>query len=293
VDNSYVQWLQSPINLFFSIFILSLLIGSFLNVVILRYPIMMFRGWLHDSENIKNELPTHPALSDMSKPYNLSIPHSHCTQCLKRIKPWHNIPIFSYLFLRGKCAFCQHSISVRYVIIELLCAVSSVLILFVYPFSYQLLAMLFLTWTLITLSVIDIDYYILPDSITLPLLWVGILLNTQSVFVSLTDSVYGAAAGYLSLWSVYWLYKMYSGKEGMGHGDFKLLAALGAWFGWQMLPLIMLLSSTVGVIIGVMGMLIYKKNKNIPIPFGPYLAIAGWIAGMFGPSIVNWYLAIL
>lgn len=268
--------------------VLSLLVGSFLNVVILRLPIMMFRAWKQDCT--ETELPKHPALEDLTQPYNLIKPNSHCPKCHAEVKAWQNIPVISWLFLRGKCAGCSTKISVRYPLVEITTAVLSAVLLVKFSWGWPLLAMLVFTWLLITMSVIDIDHQILPDTLTLGLLWLGLLVNSQGVFTNLHDAVYGAALGYGILWSVYWLFKLITGKDGMGFGDFKLLAALGAWFGVQSIPLIILLSSVVGAVVGIAGIMILGRDKNIPIPFGPYLAAAGWIAALWGSDIIAWYL---
>lgn len=289
----YLQY--QPYALPILVVILSLLIGSFLNVVILRYPIMLFRSWLIDSKDLTDNLPDHSALKDLESPYTLSKPSSHCPRCKSPVKAWQNIPIISYLLLKGKCAGCaatgqETKISIRYPLVELATALLSVALLIKFPFSIQLAAMLIFTWSLIAMSMIDIDHQILPDSMTLSLMWLGLLLNIDHTFVDLQSAVIGAAAGYLSLWSVYWIFKLATGKDGMGFGDFKLLAALGAWFGWQFLPMIILLSSLVGAAVGIAGIIILGRDKNIPIPFGPYLATAGWIAAMWGNEIMDWYL---
>lgn len=268
--------------------VLSLLVGSFLNVVILRLPIMMFRSWKQDCE--ETELPVHPALNDLSQPYNLIKPDSHCPNCQASVRAWQNIPVISWLLLRGKCAGCGTKISVRYPLVEIVTAILSVVLLVKFSWGWPLLAMLAFTWLLIAMSVIDIDHQILPDVLTLSLLWLGLLVNSQGMFTSLHDAVYGAALGYGILWAVYWLFKLATGKEGMGFGDFKLLAALGAWFGVQSIPLIILLSSVVGAVVGIAGIIILGRDKNIPIPFGPYLAAAGWIAALWGDDIIRWYL---
>lgn len=292
--SDFVQFYQQqPEALLFSVILISLMVGSFLNVVILRLPIMMFRGWIEETKDLKENLPDHPALKDLSKPYNLAKPDSHCPKCQAPVKPWMNIPIVSYLVLKGQCNSCGVKISARYPIVEFVTAVLSGLLLLEFDFSIQLLAMLVFTWMLVAMSMIDIDHQILPDNMTLPLMWLGILLATQDVFIDLESSVYGAMAGYLSLWSVYWLFKLATGKEGMGYGDFKLLAALGAWMGWKMIPLIVLLSSFVGAFVGIIGIMILGRDKNIPIPFGPYLAAAGWIAFMWGDDIIQWYMSTL
>ena len=289
----YLQ--HQPYALPIVILILSLLIGSFVNVVILRYPIMLFRSWLIDSKDLADNLPEHSALKDLETPYTLSKPASHCPRCHSPVKAWQNIPIFSYLALKGKCSGCaeqgqETKISIRYPLVELATGLLSLALLIKFPWSIQLAAMLVFTWSLVAMSMIDIDHQILPDTMTLSLMWLGLLLNIDHTFVDLQSAVIGAAAGYLSLWSVYWLFKLATGKDGMGFGDFKLLAALGAWFGWQFLPMIILLSSLVGAVVGIAGILIMGRDKNIPIPFGPYLAAAGWIAAMWGHEIMQWYL---
>jgi leader peptidase (prepilin peptidase) / N-methyltransferase len=277
------------------ILILSLLIGSFLNVVILRYPIILFRSWLVDSKDLADNLPEHSALIDLESAYTLSKPASHCPRCHSPVKAWQNIPILSYILLKGKCSGCadkgqETKISIRYPLVELATGLLSLALLIKFPWSIQLAAMLVFTWSLVAMSMIDIDHQILPDTMTLSLMWLGILLNIDHTFVDLQSAVIGAAAGYLSLWSVYWIFKLVTGKDGMGFGDFKLLAALGAWFGWQFLPMIILLSSLVGAVVGIAGIMVMGRDKNIPIPFGPYLAAAGWIAAMWGHEIMQWYL---
>ena len=292
----YLQ--HQPYALPIVVLILSLLIGSFLNVVILRYPIMLFRSWLIDSKDLRENLPEHSALNDLDSAYTLSKPASHCPRCQSPVKAWQNIPILSYILLKGKCSGCaehgkETKISIRYPLIELATGLLSLALLIKFPFSIQLAAMLVFTWSLVTMSMIDIDHQILPDTMTLSLMWLGLLLNIDHTFVDLQSAVIGAMAGYLSLWSVYWLFKLATGKDGMGFGDFKLLAALGAWFGWQFLPMIILLSSLVGAVVGIAGIIVLGRDKNIPIPFGPYLAVAGWIAAMWGNEIMEWYLPSL
>ena len=269
----------------FFITVLGLLIGSFLNVVIHRVPLMMKREWNRDCcelLEVDNK--------ESKEAYNLLKPNSHCPKCKTEIKPWQNIPVISYLSLRGKCANCEQKISIRYPLVEAAAAILSGLIALYFGATEQTFALLVLTWALIALTMIDVDHQLLPDSITLPLMWLGILLNTQGLFTDLESSIWGAIAGYLSLWSVFWLFKLLTGKEGMGYGDFKLLAALGAWMGWQALPVIIILSSVVGAVIGIAGIIIMGRDKNIPIPFGPYLAIAGWIALLWGDQITQTYL---
>lgn len=272
---------------------LSLLVGSFLNVVILRYPIMLYRNWKQELEGMADELPDHPAIKDISQPYNLVTPVSHCPNCQAPVKAWQNIPIISYLFLRGRCGSCSQSISARYPVVELVTAVMSALLIIKFDFGWPLAAMMFFTWMLIAMSVIDMDYQILPDPMTLGLMWVGILINTQGTFTDIQSSVIGAAVGYGSLWSFYWVFKLLTGKEGMGFGDFKLLAALGAWLGVTALPMIILLSSVVGAVVGIAGILILGRDRQLPIPFGPYLAMAGWIAALWGDEIMAWYLSTI
>jgi leader peptidase (prepilin peptidase)/N-methyltransferase len=275
--------------------VLGLLVGSFLNVVIYRLPKMMEREWREQcveflgAENIKDngKQINAPAV------FNLITPNSTCPGCGHKIKPWENVPVISYLFLRGKCSACKTHISLRYPIVELTTGILSLIAIYTFGFNYTGIACLVLTWSLIALTMIDFDTQLLPDSITLPLLWLGLIVNSFGLFTSLESALWGAVVGYLSLWSVYWLFKLITGKEGMGFGDFKLLGALGAWLGWQMLPQIILLSSLVGAVIGIGMIVIRGRNRNIPIPFGPYLAIAGWIALMWGQSINHAYMTYI
>lgn len=284
--------------------IVGLVIGSFLNVVIYRLPKIMASAWRAECEeflraesaagtaNSNGETQGKATKADASINFNLAFPSSHCPKCNADIKPWQNIPVVSYILLRGACSQCKEKISPRYPIIELVTAVLTTLVAYLLGASAGALLGIILTWCLIVLTMIDIDHQLLPDSITLPLLWLGLLVNSFGVFANLESAVFGAMAGYLSLWSVYWLFKLITGKEGMGYGDFKLLAALGAWMGWQALPLIIILSSFVGAAIGIAGILIAGRDKNIPIPFGPYIAIAGWIAFLWGDQITGQYLQI-
>lgn len=264
--------------------VLGLLIGSFLNVVIHRLPIMMQRDWRAQAREFL-ELPAEPAST-----FNLVLPHSHCPHCDHEIRPWENIPLVSWLALRGKCSSCRAPISRRYPLVELLCGLLSGYAAWHFGFSWQAAAMLLLTWGLLAMSMIDVDHKLLPDSIVLPLLWVGLIVNDFGLFASLSDALWGAVAGYLALWSVYWLFKLVTGKEGMGYGDFKLLAMLGAWGGWQVLPLTILLSSVVGAVLGTILLRVQKADSGTAIPFGPYLAIAGWIALLWGEQITASYL---
>lgn len=280
----FQQLNTQPILLFTSIFILGLLIGSFLNVVIFRVPKMLEQDWHLQCAHLLEDETKITELEAKDK-ITLSSPNSTCPKCQHSIKPWENIPVISYLFLKGKCSQCKSPISLRYPLVELSTALLSLLTIVYFGASYAGLAALFLTWSLIALTLIDADTQLLPDNMTLPLLWLGLILNAFNTFTSLESALWGAVFGYLSLWSVYQLFKLLTGKEGMGYGDFKLLGALGAWFGWQSLPIIILVSSVVGAIIGIGMILIKGKDKNIPIPFGPYLAIAGWITLVWGDKL--------
>lgn len=270
---------------------LGLLVGSFLNVVILRYPIMLYRDWKQECEGMNEVLPDHTAIKDLSKPFNLVAPASHCPKCNAPVKAWQNIPIISFVFLRGQCSSCKTSIGLRYPLVELVTAVMTAVLIIKFDWGWQLGAMVVFTWLLITMSVIDIDHQILPDSMTLGLLWLGLLVNSQGLFTDLESAVYGAALGYGVLWAFFWIFKLATGKDGMGYGDFKLLAALGAWLGFQSLLTIIILSSVVGAIVGIAGILILGRDRQLPIPFGPYLAMAGWIAALWGDDITRWYIS--
>lgn len=264
---------------------LGLVVGSFLNVVIHRLPIMMETRWRSDCCELL-ELEREGTGAVMT----LSTPNSHCPHCKAAIRAWQNIPVVSYLFLGGKCAQCKVPISPRYPLVELVTGLLTLSLMLQFPASIALLGAMLLTWCLVALTMIDIDHQLLPDDITLPLLWLGLLFNVGGSYVSLTDAVIGAMAGYLVLWSVYWLFKLATGKEGMGYGDFKLLAALGAWLGWQALPSIILLSSIVGAVAGIALMILKSRGRDVPMPFGPYLAAAGWIVLMWGDAISGAYL---
>ena len=268
-----------------SIVVLGLLIGSFLNVVIYRLPVMMQRDWRQQAREIL-ELPEEPKQGT----FNLILPNSCCPNCGHQIRPWENIPVVSYLVLHGKCSNCKIPISKRYPLVELACGLLSGYVAFHYGFGWQAAGVLVLTWGLLAMSMIDCDHQLLPDSLVLPLLWLGLIATHFGLFASLEDALWGAIAGYLSLWSVYWLFKLVTGKEGMGYGDFKLLAMLGAWGGWQILPLTILLSSLVGAVLGVIMLRLRNQETSTPIPFGPYLAIAGWIALLWGDQITGTYL---
>jgi len=273
------------------------LIGSFLNVVIYRLPLSLIANWRKECKEFLSEdsgITFEDSKDDAdSKAFNIAFPSSHCPSCKAPIPAWCNIPIISYLILKGKCLRCKEKISVRYPFVELLTAIVTAFIFYKYGLTYESLAVMMFSWTLIALTFIDIDHQLLPDSMTLPLLWAGLVLNSFGMFVDLQSAVLGAVFGYLTLWSVYWLFKLLTGKEGMGFGDFKLLAALGAWMGWQQLPLIIILSSVVGAVLGIANILLSDKDKNQPMPFGPYLAIAGWIAFFWGAAIQSAYLGTI
>lgn len=280
-----------PSLLWLATLILGLLVGSFLNVVIYRLPLQLSSAWRREALDF---LGMEPETSEQNEQQvNIAFPASHCPKCRQPVKPRHNVPVFSYLFLKGKCATCAAPVSLQYPLVELVTALATALVVCRYGATTEAgLAILF-TWALIALAGIDFNEQLLPDNITLPLLWCGLLVNISGAFTSLQSAVTGAAVGYLSLWSVFWLFKLVTGKEGMGHGDFKLSAALGAWMGWQLLPLIILLSSLVGAIIGIAMMLFQGRDSQKPIPFGPYLAIAGWVALLWGEAITSRYLASL
>ena len=266
--------------------IFGLLIGSFLNVVIYRVPIMMQR----ESDNYVAQESGEPL--PHSDHYNLVVPRSACPHCGHKISALENIPVISYLTLRGKCVECNEPISVRYPIIELLTAILSAFLVWHFGTGLMGLASLVFAYLLIAMTFIDADTQLLPDDLTFPLLWCGLLVNLNGAFVPLNEAVIGAIAGYLSLWTIYWLFKFATGKDGMGYGDFKLLAALGAWFGWKMLPMIVLLSALVGAVVGIALIIMAKRGRNIPIPFGPYLAAAGIVALLYGKPLVTAYLGV-
>jgi leader peptidase (prepilin peptidase)/N-methyltransferase len=283
------------------VFLVSLMVGSFLNVVIYRLPIMMERSWQEEYDSYfadtdEGTNSTQGSKSDSessSAPFNLVKPDSTCPKCGHTIRAWENIPVISYVLLKGKCASCKTSISPRYPLVELFTAIACTFTAFHFGPTPQALWAVLFTYILIALIFIDLDKMLLPDQLTLPLLWLGLLLSTNSIFVSTTDAIIGAAAGYLSLWSVYWLFKLVTGKEGMGYGDFKLLAALGAYTGWQGLPVIILLSSFVGAVVGIAIMVAQNKGKSLAIPFGPYLAVAGWLTLLYKDTIISTYLEVV
>ena len=265
--------------------LLGLIVGSFLNVLVHRLPIMLERQWQAEAREVL-ELP-----SEAQAPrFDLLLPPSQCPHCAHRIRPWENIPVISYLALRGRCSGCQARISPRYPLVELACGALTLFVAWRFGVTGTALALLLLSWGLLAMSMIDIEHQLLPDALVLPLLWLGLIVNAFEMFVPLEDALWGTVAGYLSLWSVFWVFKMVTGKEGMGYGDFKLLAMLGAWGGWQILPLTLLLSSLLGAVIGLIMLRLQRKQASTPIPFGPYLAIAGWIALLWGGQITTSYL---
>ena len=301
----FFELLQQQTSWFLSgIFLLGLLVGSFLNVVIYRYPIMLQREWKNectdylanesDSESNLNNAEIGTTAEKQQAAFNLIYPRSACPHCQHKITALENIPVFSWLFLRGKCSSCNTNISIRYPLVELSTAILSLLLAWRFGYGLETLCLLGLVWSLICLSLIDFDTQLLPDDITLPLLWAGLLSSLLGISqISVSDALIGAIAGYLSLWSVYKVFKLVTGKEGMGYGDFKLLAALGAWLGWQMLPIIIFLSAFVGAFIGLSLMIFLGRDKNIPIPFGPYLAAAGYLALIYGNDLNQLYVSAL
>lgn len=282
-ENLYTVFQSSPWLFYVSTLFLGLCVGSFLNVVAYRLPLMMERNWKQEChEYLELDPPQfEPEISSL----NLATPASACPRCGHKIRFWENIPVISYLLLRGKCSCCGTKISIQYPLVELITSFISVIVAERFGVSVQTLAALGISWVLIALTLIDLKKQLLPDNLTLPLLWAGILLSFFEVFTDLQASVIGAMAGYLVLWSVYHLFKLLTGKEGMGFGDFKLLAALGAWTGYSYIPQIILLSSAVGAVIGIGLLISGKTGRQQPIPFGPYLAIAGWIALLWGDAI--------
>lgn len=284
---------ESPLLFIGLAFVFALLVGSFLNVVIYRLPVMMERDWRAQCD----EISASPAGELPQGRFDLMVPRSRCPSCSQQITAMQNIPVISYLLLGGKCGNCKAPISQRYPAVELLTAVLTGIVAWRFGFGWEAAAAIALTWTLIAISVIDIDHQIIPDSISLPLIWSGLFLSlfhplagAEILFVDAKTAIVGGLAGYLSLWSIYHLFRLLTGKEGMGYGDFKLLAALGAWLGWQMLPLIILLSAIVGAVTGILMIVTKRHERSVPIPFGPYLAAAGWVAMLYGPQIVKRYL---
>jgi leader peptidase (prepilin peptidase)/N-methyltransferase len=278
---------ESPALFIGIILVLGLLVGSFLNVVIHRLPKIMERDW----HAFCAELAEQPAPT--TETFNLVTPRSRCPSCAGSVRAIDNVPLLSYLFLRGKCHHCAAPISLRYPLVEALTGLLSAYIAWRFGASWTTAAALLFCWTLIALTFIDADTQLLPDQITQPLIWIGLLVNLSGLFTDIQSALIGAVIGYLVLWSVYWLFKLVTGKEGMGHGDFKLLAAIGAWLGWSMLPLVILLSSFVGAIVGISLIAFARHARSQPIPFGPYLAGGGVIALFWGQNLTQAYLTWL
>jgi leader peptidase (prepilin peptidase)/N-methyltransferase len=284
---------ESPGIFIAVVFAFALMIGSFLNVVIFRLPLMMQRDWREQCEELAGE----PAPTLPEGRFNLVVPRSRCPSCGAPIKAWQNIPVLSYLLLGAQCANCRESISARYPLVEILTAALAAICAWHFGFGWEALLAIGLTCALVAISLIDADHQLIPDSIVIPLLWVGLFMSlfhplsgAQTLFIAPSDAIIGALAGYLSLWSVYQVFKLVTGKEGMGYGDFKLLAALGAWLGWQLLHVIILMSAVVGAIVGIAMVVFRGRDRRVPIPFGPYLAAAGWIAMLWGERLWNAYL---
>lgn len=276
---------QSTLFLAVSAAAFGLVVGSFLNVVVYRLPVMLQQRWARDCREMAGQAAETPQAA-----FNLLVPASSCPHCGHRIRAYENIPVLSYLVLKGRCAGCKSVISPRYPAVEAVSALLSVVVVLHFGYGAQALAALLFTWAMIPLFLIDFDHQLLPDSITLPLLWAGLLLSLPGTFTDSASSIIGGAAGYLSLWGIFHLFRLVTGKEGMGYGDFKLLAAIGAWTGWQLLPVVILFSSVVGAVIGI-GLILFRgRDHNLPMPFGPFLAAAGWLTLLWGNDIIELYL---
>jgi leader peptidase (prepilin peptidase)/N-methyltransferase len=282
-----MRYLLEPVTAAALAALLGLAVGSFLNVVIYRLPKILERNWLSECAQLRGE--TDPAAE---KKLTLAAPRSHCPQCGHAISALENVPILSYLFLKGRCRSCKRPIGLRYPLVEALSGLLSGYAIWRFGISWAGFGALFFIWCMIALAFIDIDTQLLPDSITLPLLWAGLLLNLIGTFTDIESAVIGAVAGYLSLWAVYWVFKLATGKEGMGYGDFKLLAAIGAWFGWQMLPLTILASSMTGAVLGIAMIVFAQHGRNIPIPFGPFLAVAATAVLFWGKPLTRQFLGL-
>ena len=287
-------FMESPLLFIAVVFAFCLVIGSFLNVVIYRLPIMMERDWREQCEEFAK---SPPVLDIPEERFDLVVPRSRCPSCGNLIKAWQNIPVISYLILGGRCANCKESISARYPVVEIMTGVLAAVCAWRFGVGWEALMAIVLTLMLVPVAMIDADTQLIPDSIVLPLMWIGLAMSlfhpmdgADTLFIAPRDAIIGAMAGYLSLWSVYQLFKLVTGKEGMGYGDFKLLAALGAWLGWQHLHIIILMSAVVGAIVGLAMMALRNHERSVPIPFGPYLAAAGWITMLWGRDIWNLYL---
>ena len=262
--------------------LLGLLVGSFINVIVYRLPIMLERAW--QSSELPNELPT--------EAFNLAVPRSHCPSCAQQLSASENVPVVSFLFLRGRCRHCKSRISARYPLVEIAASVASILVAMTFGFTASTLAFLAFAWFLLALSLIDLDHHLLPDDLTLPLLWLGLLVSAFNLGlpgVSLFDAVIGAAAGYITLWSLFWAFLLVTGKEGLGYGDFKLLASLGAWLGWQAILPVLLLASLAGAAIGLILIVFGGRERSAPLPFGPFLAAAGFVMLIWGPQVLALY----
>src|ERR1700679_3485832 len=297
---------SEPALLAGSVFLLGLVIRSFLNVVIYRLPIILEREWQSQAADVLSADAAAPVSGPSPMPasapparFTLSTPRSACPNCKAPIKAWQNIPVVSWLVLRGRCAVCKTRISPRYPLVELATAVLSAWVAWHFGFGWPAACALLVTWSLIALTGIDIDHQLLPDNITLPLMWAGLVAAVAigptagaALPVSPTDAIIGAAAGYISLWLVFHAFKLVTGKEGMGYGDFKLFAALGAWLGWKVLPMVIVLSAATGAVLGLLMIALQGRDRRAPMPFGPYLAAAGWLAMMYGDSLLNGYLRI-
>jgi leader peptidase (prepilin peptidase) / N-methyltransferase len=292
---------DSPAVFAGSAFFLGLCVGSFLNVVIYRFPIMLERDWRAQAAELLTPAPSTGSAAPSTpatERFNLSTPPSACPSCKAPIKAWQNVPVVSYLLLRGRCASCKTKISIRYPLVELATGILSAWVAWHFGFGAPAIGALVITWSLIALTGIDVDHQLLPDDITLPLMWAGLLAaafvgpSGDAIPVSVHDAIIGAAAGYLSLWLVFHAFRLITGKEGMGYGDFKLFAALGAWLGWKLLPLVILLSAAAGAILGILMIVLRGRDRAAPMPFGPYLAAAGWIAMMYGDVLVDGYLRV-
>ncbi len=279
---------QLPILYYIYIFLIGLMVGSFLNVVIYRLPVMMERAFKRDYLEYFD--PDNEELRKKQERFNLMVPRSRCPKCGHMITAWENIPVLSWIILGGKCHKCKLPISFRYPAIESLSGILTLISAFILPPSWQLLGSFIIIWSFIALSFIDFDKMLLPDEMTLPLIWLGLIFNYFGIFVELHDALIGAVVGYLFLWSFYWIFKLCTGKEGMGYGDFKLMSLIGAWFGWQVLPASIMLSALAGAIVGIPYLILTNKGKSRPLPFGPYIAIAGIVVMWWGTDINNWYL---
>ena len=278
---------NSPELFLVVVVILSLMVGSFLNVVIYRIPKKLLLDWKQECADFLSQ---NNHTEELPRNYGVAWPSSQCIQCKTKLFAKDNIPVFSYFFLRGKCRFCHTNIPIRYPIVEILTCGMSAIVVMNFGYSLECFFALLITWVLLAQTFIDLDHMLIPDSITMPMIWLGLLYSIYHIPHSSEQAILGAVLGYLSLWSVYTIFKLLTNKEGMGYGDFKLLAMLGTWLGWQMIPQIIVISSVLGTIIGSCILMLHKKNKNTPFPFGPYLAIAGWIALNWGESINRVYI---